>query len=277
MALEDPVKLARGLGPNYLQVMVVDAHLHLYDLSSHDPYCWEEIDGKVLCVTNMHEPGEWDFAQSKIRSHGSSRTIGHSFGIHPQLPIDQHWELLQGLVGQGKLCAVGEAGFDLFDSHYRSTEKEQERVFDMQLQLAIEGQLPMILHVRRALHKIFPLASQLAQLPSVVFHSWPGPLREAESLLNKGINCYFSFGQPIIQGNKKARSSVAGLPGDRILLETDAPWQRLAHQSFTPWQTIEQVYDQAAQLCSMDRTEIETQVEANFRAAYPGHPINGVT
>jgi TatD DNase family protein len=123
----------------------------------------------------------------------------------------------------------------LFDAGYRATEAEQERLFAVHLDIALQCGLPLVLHVRRAMHKIFPHTRALKKLPAVVFHSWPGSPDEGFSFLRRGINAFFSFGTTIMLNHKNAIRSCAAFPAERLLFETDAPFQPLRgkrHSSF---------------------------------------------
>jgi TatD DNase family protein len=75
------------------------------------------------------------------------------------------------------------------------------------------------------MHKIFPYTGALKKLPAVVFHSWPGSPGEGFSLLRRGINAFFSFGTAILLNHKNAIRSCAAFPAERLLFETDAPFQ----------------------------------------------------
>ena len=74
-----------------------------------------------------------------------------------------------------------------------------------------------MLHVRRAMHKIFPYTGALKKLPAVVFHSWPGSPDEGFSFLRRGINAFFSFGTTIMLNHKNAIRSCAAFPAERLL------------------------------------------------------------
>ena len=99
--------------------------------------------------------------------------------------------------------------------------------------MAIKNNLPVVIHCRKANHKLFKYKKQLSKLPEVLFHSFMGPSAEALSLLNSDINGYFSFGKQVFNGNKKVQECIQKLPPQRILCETDAPFQYLKGEKFT--------------------------------------------
>jgi TatD DNase family protein len=77
-----------------------------------------------------------------------------------------------------------------------------------------------------------------------------GPPAEAESLLDRGINAYFSFGKQVLNGNKKVIACVRELPGERVLAETDAPFQYLKNEQYTSLSDIEKIISEIARLKS---------------------------
>jgi TatD DNase family protein len=169
------------------------------------------------------------------------------FALHPQLSTDGDFsfphglELLQSLGAEGRLDAVGETGFDLFNEEYRAGEKIQDEMFVSHLETALKYDLPMVLHLRRAMFKIFPFSGELKKLPAVVFHSWPGTRTEGEALLRRGINAFFSFGTTLMKNHRSAMASAAYFPPGRLLLETDAPYQPLRGNAFSSWRDLDSI------------------------------------
>ena len=102
--------------------------------------------------------------------------------------------------------------------------------------------MPLIVHCRKALDRMFADAKLLAPIPAVIFHSFTGSVQDAVSLLRHGVNAYFSFGNPLIFGDKSAISCVQKLPIDRLLLETDAPYQTVRGEDETKLSGIARVY-----------------------------------
>ncbi|MDR1144349.1 MAG: TatD family hydrolase [Spirochaetaceae bacterium] len=155
-------------------------------------------------------------------------------------------DLLERLSAEGRIAAVGETGFDLYDEHFRAAETVQEKLFAAHLDNARRHNLPLVLHVRRAMHKIFACTKSLKTLPAVVFHSWPGAPDEGFSLLRRGINAYFSFGTTLLLNHKNALRSCAAFPAERLLLETDAPYQPLRGAAFSRWGDLPAILRAAA-------------------------------
>ena len=183
-------------------------------------------------------------------SSSACRNLLQSFGLHPQEPLLENLPFLEGLLQEKRICAIGECGLDFFTPEFSANRAAQEKAFDAQLDLAARFSVPVIVHARKAIQEIFSRAAALKKVPAVVFHSFAGTPSDARSLLDKGINAYFSFGKPLMNGAKKAISCVRSLPLDRLLFETDAPYQTLKGERATSPAEIADVYQAAFELRS---------------------------
>ena len=160
-----------------------------------------------------------------------------AYGLHPQNAgnelIKKSADFLENLAENKKIIAIGEAGFDYFNDDFKSHKKVQDEIWNIQLDLALKYNLPLVVHCRKANEKLFEYSKKLSKLPEVLFHSFMGSPVEGKSLLRKGINGYFSFGKQIFNNNKKVIACVKELPEDRVLGETDAPYQFLKGEKYT--------------------------------------------
>jgi TatD DNase family protein len=205
-----------------------DAHIHLADLLERDPGFPERLMGRRWrCCASSHDEAEWGRVEA-LRPR--LPPFVSSFGIHPQSPGFGNADFLARLAAEGRIAAIGEVGFDFFaDRPERTRNAENERAqraaFEYQLALAERLGLPLLLHLRKAMDQAFAYAPRLRRLPAAIFHSFAGSARDAESLVARGVPAFFSFGAPILNGNKRAAAACAAVPAERLLAETDAPWQ----------------------------------------------------
>ena len=199
-----------------------------------------------------------------------------SYGIHPQIVTPSYLKndfptelsYLESLLSEKKIIAIGECGFDFFTPEFKATATEQEIVFKEQLRLAQKYGVPLLLHLRKSIEKIFSYSGKLKKLPSVIFHSFPGTFREADSLKKHGINAFFSFGKPILNGKKSAIECVEKLPLQNLLFETDAPYQTLKGEKETLPGDIKKVYQRACELRKISLEEMTESILENFMRAY---------
>ena len=121
---------------------------------------------------------------------------------------------------ENKIIALGEIGFDY---HYDDTDKDkQTEYFEKQIKLALEYDLPVIIHDRDAHGDCFDTVRKYPELRGV-FHSYSGSREMALDLVRRGW--YISFSGVISFKNApRVREVAAALPADRILIETDCPY-----------------------------------------------------
>lgn len=249
--------------------MYSDAHIHLFDTFNETGETPYPLPGSVMCAS-AHAEAEFAWQESFGRVWPGQVRL--SFGIHPQEPNLLRLDFLEQLAGEGRISAVGECGFDLFTEGYRETLDAQIRAWDAQLSIARESRLPLVVHCRKAIDRIFADTQRLKGLTAVIFHGWPGSVRDAESLLERGINAYFSVGKGLLRGNRALRESVQTLPLDRLLTETDAPWMTLKGERASIPADIRAVTAEAASIREIDKNAFEAAVYANFIAAFGENP-----
>ena len=211
----------------FVKKLNFDAHFHYSDCKNLGICDFPEDFVGISCA---HCEIEWEIQKK------SPDFIIKSYGLHPQNA--QNYNLssinfLEKLVAEKQISFIGECGFDLFCDEYKIFEKKQEEIFTIQMEIAIKNNLPVVIHCRKANHKLFEYKTKLSQLPEVLFHSFMGPSTEALSLLNSDINGYFSFGKQVFNGNKKVLECIQKLPPQRMLCKTDAPVQYLKGEKFT--------------------------------------------
>jgi TatD DNase family protein len=160
--------------------------------------------------------------------------ISAAVGIHPNFGKPWTPEILPELREQGRqreVVAIGEIGLDYYREH--TPFKQQRLMFEEQLALAAELELPVIIHNRDASEDLLQIlggwyqglvktGNPLADRPGVL-HSFSA---EEETAL-EAIRMHFFIGVsgPVTFKNAPAlRSIIEHLPLDRLLLETDAPF-----------------------------------------------------
>jgi len=258
---------------------MTDAHCHPWDLLDFEKHMEEERRKTgTAAASSSWNKGQFEYHEvlAKKAAEDGAPPLFRCFALHPQLSIEKNFslsegiELLNSLAAEGRLDAVGETGFDLYDKKFKAAESLQDEMFNNHLETALRRGLPMILHLRKAMHKIFPFVKELKKIPAAVFHSWPGTRGEAEALLKKGVNAYFSFGAAVLKNHREAMFSAGVLPAERILLETDAPYQPLRGRDFSTWRDLSQICICIADLrknsgspCATTK-ELEEQTTANF-------------
>jgi len=272
--------------------MLTDTHCHPYDLVNL--FVESEQERRrlgVLAAASACSIEELTHNEELARNAVLENSVPllPCFGIHPQffkimndeltgsdeqvLICSNLLETLYVSAFEGRLSAVGEFGFDLYNAAFRETEASQDRIFVSQMETAIRFNLPVVIHARRAINKIFAHIKPLAKCKSVVFHSWSGTLEEALSILRRGVNAYFSFGNTVMLNHKQAMHSCALLPAQRLLTETDAPYQPRRGKKISCWADLPLILEAVVSLRTnagnnISVNDLEMQIEANFRRVF---------
>ena len=145
-------------------------------------------------------------------------------GIHPEDCdgcTDADFDAIRELCRREKVVAVGEIGLDYYWKE-NPPRDFQEQVFRRQIELALELDLPVIIHDREAHGDSLRIVLDYPGLRGV-FHCFSGSPEMAQELLKRGW--YLGFDGPITYKNAKRAPEVAAIPPmDRIVIETDAPY-----------------------------------------------------
>ncbi len=146
-------------------------------------------------------------------------------GIHPHEADTVNGKSLaeiKALAASLKVKAVGECGLDFYyDNSPREIQKE---AFKKQLKLALELELPVVIHSREAAAETLEILDQTADFAeNLIFHCYAYGPEEIEEIIKRDY--YAAFGGLITFKNAQPiRDALEKMPLNKILLETDAPY-----------------------------------------------------
>ena len=119
-----------------------------------------------------------------------------------------------------KIKAIGEIGLDY---HYEDIPRQiQQQAFRMQMELARELNLPVIVHERDAHEDGMKIVTEFPEICGV-FHCYSGSYEMAKWLIDRGWYIGFT-GVLTFKNARKAIEVASQIPLDRIVLETDCPY-----------------------------------------------------
>lgn len=205
--------------------MLFDTHAH-YDDEAFDPdreLLLESLPQRgVALVVN---PGcDLESSRKAVAYAAEYPHVYAAVGIHPEDCAgytDADLDALRQLCRHDKAVAVGEIGLDYYWAENPPREFQQQ-VFRRQLELALELDMPVIIHDREAHGDSLAIVKEYPGLRGV-FHCFSGSPEMAAELLKRGW--YLGFDGPITYKNAKRAPEVAAMtPLDRILVETDSPY-----------------------------------------------------
>ncbi len=206
--------------------MFIDTHAHLFfdnfkeDLDEVVQRAKDEgVDYIIIPSTDFKN------AEEAIKIAEQYDNIFAAVGIHPHDSAEwqEDWiEKLRELAGHPKVVAIGEIGLDYF---YDFAPREiQLTAFKAQLDLAIELDLPVIIHNRESNEDIMNIAREYNNTPlRAQYHCFAGSDKDALELIKMGHVISFP-GNVTFKNSDALRKVVASIQIDNLMLETDSPF-----------------------------------------------------
>lgn len=146
-------------------------------------------------------------------------------GIHPHEASgykEGDLDLLAEWVREEKVVAIGEIGLDYYYDH--SPRDVQQKVCELQMELAYELGMPVAYHVRDAHQDMIDLMKRhKGHLSGGIIHCFSGSWEIAREYLKLGY--FISFAGPVtFKKAPKLQEAAVNVPLDRLLIETDSPY-----------------------------------------------------
>ncbi len=248
---------------------LIDSHAHL-DAPEFD-------HDRAQILERAHAAGVRDFVVPAVAFAGFEKlkdlSAAHgwqpAYGLHPMYLADHRPEHLTALRSWLKLgCAVGECGLDFL---VPDLDVEQQRFyFHKQIELALEFDLPLILHARRAVEEVLQTLKRFRPKGGVV-HSFAGSREQADALWS--LNFAIGIGGPLTYPRaKRLHEIVRHAALESLLLETDAPDQPLSgHQGARNEPAmLPNVLQAVAEARQADPADIARATTANTRRLFYG-------
>jgi TatD DNase family protein len=207
--------------------MLIDTHCHLdaaeFDVDRADVAKNASLEGVGAIV--IPAVARENFQQVIDLSHQHAH-CKFALGIHPMYVDNAHpsdltllKKLIEEQISSQKLVAVGEIGLDFFVT--QQNRETQEYFFSEQLKIAAEFNLPVVLHVRRAVDDVLKHLRKY-KVSGGIAHAFNGSAQQAEAFINLGFKLGFG-GAMTYPRALKIRELAKTLPLESIVLETDSP------------------------------------------------------
>ena len=205
--------------------MLFDTHAHMDDRS------FDEDRQELLAalpaegISLLMNPGcSYESSLNAIALAESYDYIYAAVGSHPDVADEVDDTLIakyRELCSQHpKVKAIGEIGLDY---HYEDIPRDiQKRAFRLQMELARDLDLPVIVHEREAHEDGLKIVDEFPTVKGV-FHCYSGSLEMAKELIKRGWYIGFT-GVLTFKNARKAIEVAAEIPLDRIVIETDCPY-----------------------------------------------------
>ena len=224
-----------------------DSHCHLdfAEFKQDLPELLQQCNAQDIhrIIVPSVNPEHWQRVIS-LREMDTNVGIYCSLGIHPWFLILQDSNLLENYElgfqelqlkkiinnNRQKIIAIGECGIDVFKAKKNTLNEQslieniqlQQDFFEMQLQLAKQNNLPVIVHHCQSHSLILPLLKKHKIDKAGVIHAFSGSYQQAKEYIDLGFK--LGIGGTITYPRaKKTINAVKRLPLSSLLIETDAP------------------------------------------------------
>jgi TatD DNase family protein len=145
-------------------------------------------------------------------------------GLHPCY-VNEQYESELGIVrswlDKRPFAAIGEIGLDFY--HSVEFKTQQERAFQIQIEWALEKELPIVIHSRSSMDECIKMVAQHGKGKARgIFHCFGGDERQAKKVIELGF--YLGIGGVVTYKNAGLAKIVEETSLEHLVLETDAPY-----------------------------------------------------
>jgi len=253
-------------------MIITDTHTHLYSEAFEDDR--KEMIARAIAqnITRFFIPAI-DSTYTKAMLQLEEDFPKHVFlmmGLHPTSVKDNYKEELkhvEELLSKRSFVAIGEIGIDLYWD--TSILKIQQDAFRLQIRLAKQYKLPIVIHCREAFNEIFQILEEEKDDNLFgIFHCFTGTMEQAHQAIS--YNMKLGIGGVVTFKNGKIDQFLNQIDLKHIVLETDAPYL-----SPTPYRGkrnessyIIKVLDKLSDIYNMSQEKIAEITTANSKAIF---------
>ena len=205
---------------------MIDTHTHLY--LDHFKDDIDDVIQRALSVgvEKFYLPSissKYNESMHDLESKFPDRVFC-MIGLHPcyvDNKFEQEIEFVKERIKLHKYKAIGEIGIDLF--HEKKYFNQQIIAFEEQIKLALEYDLPIVIHSRESFDEIFEVLKKYkSDKLRGIFHCFTGNEDQARKIID--LNFFLGIGGVVTFKNGKISEFLSSIPLNRIVLETDSPY-----------------------------------------------------
>lgn len=196
--------------------MIIDTHCHFDMMNNPETFIRQTEINKDIVIGMTNLPTHFDIGYPHIKS---CKYVRLALGLHPLLAAENKKEVSYFMKFIDQTSYIGEIGLD-FSKDGIATKQAQINVLKDLLGV-LEGKKKIIsVHSRKAERQLFEILCEY-NIENVIFHWYSGPIKLIPEIVSRGY--YFSVNEAMTISNN-GQSIIKNIPIDRILTETDAPF-----------------------------------------------------
>ena len=204
----------------------IDTHSHIYDTGFQEDMDAVMVAAKSVGIEKIYMPGVDstcidDMMGMETKYPGICIPM---MGLHPCYVKENYQKelaIVEGWLAKRKFAAIGEIGLDYYWD--KTFAKEQQLVFEKQMQWGLDLGLPINIHTRNAMGETIELVKPFAKKGlKGIFHCFSGSKESAEQIIEMGF--LLGLGGVLTYKNAGVAEAVVDIPLEFLVLETDAPY-----------------------------------------------------
>jgi TatD DNase family protein len=193
-----------------------------------------------------------------------------SLGFHPANAVKSDSGVIKQALDEIRsnlhgAVALGETGLDFYRLKDENDKNKQIKLFRMFLELAVEYQMPLVIHARDAEQNALSLVKDYPSIPQVIFHCFGGESETAKVIVEEGH--YISL-STVVCFSEHHQQLAQELPLSHLLTETDSPYLSPFKGQRNEPAFVEEAIKTIALVKSMSVDEVTSQTTKNAREIF---------
>lgn len=202
---------------------MIDTHAHIYLPEFDNDRAAIVSNAAAAGITGIYLPAV-DSAthEAMLQTEATYSSCKSMMGLHPCSVKEEYkkeLELVKNYFAQRNFIAVGETGLDFYWD--KTFTIQQYEAFHQQIELAINYNLPVVIHSRNATDECIEVVAQYPNLKGV-FHCFSGNVQQAEKII--AMDFMLGIGGVVTFKNSGLDKVIAAIGLSHVILETDAPY-----------------------------------------------------
>jgi TatD DNase family protein len=206
---------------------MIDSHCHI-DFKVYNKNRWEVMERAQHKLTAIIDSGATLGGNRRALKLAEEYNgfLFPSLGFHPANAAKSDSEVIKQVLDEIRsnihnAVALGETGLDFYRLKAENDKYKQIKLFRTFLDLAVEYQIPLVIHARDAEYEALSLVKEYPSIPQVIFHCFGGENKIAKAIVEEG---YYISLSTVVCFSEHHQQLAQELPLSHLLTETDSPY-----------------------------------------------------
>lgn len=244
--------------------MLIDTHTHILKEDNVEEYISNaKNNGINIMILGGTSKEENEFSIGLINKYNE---LYMTIGFHPEFCNDikesDYQDLINTIKNNKKIVGIGEIGLDY---HYGKEDRiKQIELFERQLSIAEEYNLPVVIHTRDAMEETYNILKKYKV--KGIMHCYSGSYEMAKKFIDLGF--YLGIGGVVTFKNSKLKDVVGKIDMNNIVFETDSPYLSPFRGEKNESANIKYICEFVANLKNISAVEVEKITTSNASSIF---------